>query len=376
MAYRRRGNTFEINYYPQGRKGPRKWLTLPAEIQDEGEVQAIEAALKKARRPERVEVPGGATVAELFPLYLDWYRLHRKPSSFDNLEWTWDRHLKRCFGHLTAEAVNPNDLEAYARIRKGTKVSNRTVNKELSLFSGFLTWAAERNRAYITPRTFKPEKLPCSRPKPNVLTFPEAMKIANAAKPLHRAFILTFYTLGLRFNEARLLRWEDFDLENRTLRTIQKGGTYKVLPVTQLLAASLKELKPKKKRTGYIFVNPRTGNPFTDIRKSIKTATGKAEIAKHVYPHLFRHSVLTYGVGKNINLRSLQEFAGHSDSRVTEWYTHVNVEHLEAISNQLDRDAEALPTAATTASANESKDLKNLPLRRKKRKVPESQQNA
>lgn len=250
MAYRRRGKSWEINYYPQGRKGPRKWLTLPAEIQDEAEVQAIEQGLKKARRPERVEVPSGSTVAELFPVYLDWYRLHRKPSSFDNLQWTWDSHLKRIFGHLVAEAVNPQDLEAYARIRKGTKVSNRTVNKELSLFSGFLTWASDRKRGYITPRTFKPELLPCSRPKPIVLSFEEAVKIANAAKPLHRAFILTLYTLGLRFNEARLLRWEDFDLENRTLRTVQKGGSYKVLPVTVLLAETLKKLKPEKKKDG------------------------------------------------------------------------------------------------------------------------------
>ena len=103
MAVRRRGKTWEINYYPQGRKGPRKYLTLPAEIQTEDEARAIEQALKKARRPEPVKVPDGATVAELFPLYLEWYALHRKPSSHANLQWTWDSHLKRNLGHIVAE---------------------------------------------------------------------------------------------------------------------------------------------------------------------------------------------------------------------------------------------------------------------------------
>lgn len=374
MSVRRRGKTLEINYYPQGRAGPRKYLTLPPEIQTEAEALAIEQALRKARKPEKIEVPSGATVAELFPLYLEWYKMHRELSSYDNLVWTWDRHMKQCYGHLVAEAINPDDLEVYARIRKATKVSNRTINKELSLFSGFLTWASERHRAHITPRTFKPEPLPCSRPKPIVLSFAETLKIASEARsPMHRVFILVLSTLGLRFKEASLLKWENFDLANRIMRTVQKGGTDKILPVTKLLAESLKELKPEKKRKGYIFVNPRTGKPFTDIRKSLKTATLKAEIAKHVHPHLFRHSVLTYGVGKNVNLRSLQEYAGHSDSRTTEWYTHVNMEHLSTISDHIDRDAEALPADATTWKDSKSKKLKKLPLRKEKRKQPESQ---
>lgn len=374
MSVRRRGKTLEINYYPQGRKGPRKFLTLPAEIQTEEEALAIEQALRKARRPDPVKVPDGATVAELFPSYLAWYKLHRKPSSFDNLEWTWDKHLKKTYGHLVAEAVNPDDLEVYARIRKATKVSNRTVNKELSLFSGFLTWASERHRAFITPRTFKPDFLPCSRPKPIVLTFPETVKIASEARtPLHRVFILTLSTLGLRFNEARLLRWEDFDLANRIMRTVQKGGTFKILPVTKLLAESLKELKPEKKRKGHIFVNPRTGKPYTDIRKSLKTATKKAKIAKHVHPHLFRHSVATYGLGKNINLRAMQDYMGHGDIRMTEWYSHVNTEHLQTISDQIDRDADALPDGATTWNDSKSKKLKKLPLQKALHKQPESQ---
>lgn len=47
MAVRRRGKTWEINYYPQGRKGPRKYLTLPPEIQTEDEARSIEQALKR-----------------------------------------------------------------------------------------------------------------------------------------------------------------------------------------------------------------------------------------------------------------------------------------------------------------------------------------
>lgn len=372
MAYRRRGNTFEINYYPQGRKGPRKWLTLPAEIQDEGAVQAIEAALKKARRPERVDVSGGATVAELFPLYLDWYKLHREESSFDAVEWTWRKHIKKNLGHLVAEAVNPQDLEAYTKIRKATGVSNRTVNKELSQISGFLTWAAHKDRRYITPRQFKPDMLPYKRPKPIVLSFEETMKIVAAAKPMHRAFFLCLYTLGLRMKEARLMRWEDVDLKNGIMRCIQKGGSYKILPVSRILAESLKQLRPKK--AGYIFTS-RTDRtkPLVDVRKAIGRACSIAKVTKHVNPHLFRHSIATYGLGKQVNLRVIQGFLGHGQVGTTEWYTHVNTEHLEKMRDLIDQDAAAVQLpAATTEKARKNKGLKKLPLQGNTRKASES----
>lgn len=373
MSVRRRGKSLEINYYPQGRKGPRKYLTLPPEIQTEAEALAIEQALRRARKPERVEVPGGATVTELFPIYLEWYELHRKPSSYAAVSWTWEKHIKRILGHIVAEAVNPQDLEAYTKIRKAGGVSNRTVNKELSQISGFLSWAAHRDRRYITPRAFRPDNLPYKRPKPIVLTLDEAVKIANAAPPVHRALILALYTLGLRFNEARLLRWEDFDLKNRIMRTEQKGGSHKVLPVTKILAESLKSLKPEKKRTGYVFVSPRSGKPFTDIRKTLKTACDAAGVGKHVYPHLFRHSVATYGVGKQVNLRVIQGFLGHGQVSTTEWYTHVNTEHLQAFSEHLDRDAAAMTPHATTEKAKKTEDLKKMPLQVKTGKQPKSQ---
>lgn len=361
MSVRRRGKSWVVDYYPQGRAGRRKILTLPPEIQTEEEARAVEQTVRKARRPDPVTVPDGATVAELFPVYLEWYQMHREASSHAAVDWTWTKHIKKNLGHLVAESVNPQDLDAYARIRKATKVSNRTVNKELSQISGFLTWAVHKDRKYITPRDFKPDFLPYKRPKPIVLTFQEVVAIVNAAKPMHRAFFLCLYTLGLRMKEARFLRWEDFDLKNGVMRTVQKGGGYKILPVSKLLTENLKKLKPPKKQQGYIFVSPRTGEPLVDVRKAIRRACELAKITKHVNPHLFRHSIATYGLGKQVNLRVIQGFLGHGDIGVTEWYTHVNTEHLETMRNFIDQDADALPPPdATTKKTKKTKGLKKL----------------
>lgn len=337
MSIRRRGDRLVVDYYPQGRHGPRKRLTLPIEIQDEKEARLIEASLRRADDPEPVEVLGGATVTELFPLYLDWYKLHRKESSYDALEWVWENHIKNNLGHVVADGMKPEHLATYMKIRKAAKMSNRTVNKELSCISGFLTWAAHRDRRYIQPRQFSPDFLPYKRPIPMVLSFDETARIVAAARPMHRAFFLCLYTLGLRFTEARFLKWEDFDLVNGVLRTVQKGGSWKILPVSKWLLASLKTLRPKK--SGYIFCSKKKGKPITDVRKAITRACLAAKVTKHVTPHLFRHSIATYGLGKDVNLRIIQGFLGHGDIGTTEFYTHVSSEHLEKMRDHIDTDA-------------------------------------
>jgi len=358
MSVRRRGKRLVVDYYPQGRKGPRKRLALPGEIQDDEVAAAIERELREAsKEPDEAPVPSGSSVAELFPLYLDWYKLHRKPRSYDALEWVWEKQLRKNLGHVVAETITPRHLEAYTRIRKGAGMSNRTVNKELSCLSGFLTWAAHRDRRYIQPRQFKPDFLPYRRPVPMVLSFEETARIVAAAKPMHRAFFLCLYTLGLRFSEARFLKWEDFDLANGVLRTQQKGGSWKILPLSRWLLSSLKELGPKKK--GFIFLSKRTRKsrkpqPLTDVRKAIERARKAAGVTKHVTPHIFRHSIATYGLGKDVNLRIIQGFLGHRDIGTTEFYTHVQAEHLQKIRDHIDADADRLPAPknVTTKKGN------------------------
>jgi len=143
-------------------------------------------------------------------------------------------------------------------------------------------------------------------------------------------------------------------------------------PSSRILAESLKQLRPKK--AGYIFTS-RTDRtkPLVDVRKAIGRACSIAKVTKHVNPHLFRHSIATYGLGKQVNLRVIQGFLGHGQVGTTEWYTHVNTEHLEKMRDLIDQDAAAVQLpAATTKKARKNKGLKKLPLQKKTRRASES----
>ncbi|MEK6200841.1 MAG: tyrosine-type recombinase/integrase [Desulfobulbaceae bacterium] len=79
----------------------------------------------------------------------------------------------------------------------------------------------------------------------------------------------------------------------------------------------------EERPTGPLFISPRTGRAWVDIRKQIGNAATKAGITKHVTPHLFRHSFATALLNGGSDIRVIQELLGHSELATTQGYTQV-----------------------------------------------------
>jgi len=339
MSVRTRHGKWVVDYYPAGQKGKRKRITLPASVTTRVEAEAIEQSLVNSAQQEVITTPKGdkGSVNNLFLLYLDWYELHRSKTTYRDIKSVYLRHISKHLGNFTAEEIESGHIDVYKRLRKsGNKnVNNHTVNKEIYYFSGFLKWCAKKG--YTKPKHLNIEKLPYSRPIPIVLSVDEVARLLSASEPFYRVFFLCLYLLGLRFSEAKNLKLEDIDFENQLLRVIQKGGKYKVLPVSPTLLASL-ETMGKSGAAGYVFQNPKTGKPITDVRKAIARAAKKASITKHVYPHLLRHSMATHLLERDVNLRTIQKALGHADIGTTEFYTQVDIRTLRKAGDILFND--------------------------------------
>ena len=59
------------------------------------------------------------------------------------------------------------------------------------------------------------------------------------------------------------------------------------------------------------------------INKTIRQATQRAGIKKHVTSHTLRHSFATHLLESGADIRTVQEQLGHQDVKTTEIYTHV-----------------------------------------------------
>lgn len=346
-----------IDYRPHGRYGKRERMPLPESMTDIKAAERLEKDLKnKAGRAEE-ETPANDTVDELFKDYLAWYKKNRRPRTYEDVSLVYETHLSRILGKYRIYDLRSSHLDAYQTLRlaetlrprggrkknpdkekkrpKITKiVSNRTVNKELDYFSGFLTWCRKKKKLYL--RAERIETLPYEKPIPVILSPAEIRALVEAANPFYRALILCFYALGLRFSAATHIRLNDIDWQNKALIVQQKGGGFKLLPIGATLLMAFEEIvasRPKIKLDDYIFLSEITGRPIVQIRPALKKICEKAGIKKRVYPHLFRHSCATHLTGQRENIRIVQDYMDHKDIRTTEGYTHIAAQHLQGASD-------------------------------------------
>lgn len=324
----RKDGRYIIDYYPQGRRGKRVRKLLPPGISQEAARKLdieIRGALKKAREKPVIDpaVPT-ATVKDLLPDYLEWYALHRAPTSLADVTLIAEGHWKKLLADYRVTEIGPEHLALYQSQRKKQKVSNRTINKELDYFGGFLSWCRRIKR--LDCRKPVIDKLPYKRRLPVVLTPEEVWRIVDQCAPRLRAFVLCLYTLGLRLNEARNLLWSDVDIPGSRVRVLQKGGSYKVLPMNEWLVEALEALPRDGARVFASQKGQHKGKPVQSIRKALNSAAKRAGVTKHVHAHLFRHSWATHLLAAGVNMRVIQQFLGHSDIQMTTWYSQVSVE--------------------------------------------------
>lgn len=321
-----------VDYWPRGRNGNRKQFTLPDEVRSFSRARELERAFlatTRSRIRERPKAEKHPTVDELFPDYLAWHHLHKAPTTWHDVSRSWENSLRPIFGSLEVREVATEHYSLFQQYR-ATTVSNRTINKELDYFSGFLRWC-RREKKMDVPRILYDE-LPYSRPLPIILSQDEVSRILEAARkePVYHALLLCLYTMGLRMSEARNLKVEDFDFGNLSIRVLQKGGTWKLLPINEQVSKAVGRLiKSRKLKIGaYVFTVRKSGKPIQNMRKALQRICKRARVTKRVHPHLFRHSIATHMLALDVNLRTIQRYLGHSQVQTTEFYTHVAMNHL------------------------------------------------
>lgn len=309
-----------IDYYPQGRRGPRVRENIEATDEEAKAYERKVRGLHISQCHSTVNPPFKAIASD----FVTWINTNRSATYAKSVGWTLN-NLNPHFGILPPSRITDPLIEQYKEKRKHV---TRACNQELEMLSIIINWGANPKRNYCRKLPFKIEKLPYEKPLPRVPSHAsfEAF-IAQQKDPLKKALCLIMYWSGPRFNDIVKARWEDADLKAKILVSRVKRGKEKVILLPDAAIAVLRKFQRPE---GYIFENPRTGLPYTHIKRSFKTAWERAGIPKIKGPHTLRHACGKNTLDTTGDLRLTQEMLGHTQVRTTQIYTQVAVDRLKA----------------------------------------------
>ena len=131
----------------------------------------------------------------------------------------------------------------------------------------------------------------------------------------------------MRCGEGFMLKWTDFDFENKTVNiTPEKGSEPRQLKISLQLISMLNSL-PKKKEEPFACSSRHFTRYFRDQRANIANKL-KNERIRQIHFHTLRHSFASNLVQKGASLYAVKELLGHEDIKTTQVYSHLQKENL------------------------------------------------
>ncbi len=175
---------------------------------------------------------------------------------------------------------------------------------------------------------------------PTVLTKDEIKALLSSIKKKRDVLMVEFlYSTGARVSECTKLKVKDVDFTENIARVKGgKGNKDRVVVLSKKWAEEMqKNINRRKKETEFVFPKANGKQLSVDtVQRVVREAAKKAEINKHVTPHVLRHSFATHLLEAGESIRKIQELLGHADLSTTQIYTKVSTDELKKVVSPMD----------------------------------------
>lgn len=359
--WQRKDGRYEARVYVPQPDGTRRRKTVYGSTWEECDTKRQE--LVKRDRQGIPTPTRSAKLSEWLPYWLEEFiRPERKKTTYAKYETHVRLYLVPLLGSKRLESLGVADVR-----RMTTSVSSQaspaTAKESHRVLRSALSAACReelisRNVAQLVPaprvlvRELKPWNLD------ETLTFLEEAR----KDPLYAAFVLAV-ALGLRRGEILGLRWNDIDLDRRTLtvrnqlQRVQKelysdttkNRRTRAVPLPLMCVAPLRwqrlrqhgqreQLGSEWQESGYVFTS-RTGRPIEprNLSRSFERIADAASL-RRIRLHDTRHGCATLLFAAGVPARVVMEILGHSQIAVTmNIYTHVSEDRRREAMGHMDR---------------------------------------
>lgn len=278
-----------------------------------------------------------------------------RPRTFTSYQLIVDKHLTPELGKLKLARLSPEHIQRYMNGKRASGLSPRTVQYHHAVLRAALADAERLGKvARNVARLVAPPRLSQLEVRP--LTPPEARTLLNGISGTRFAPLYALAIgIGLRQGELLGLRWDDLDLDARTVtvrhtlqrydrqyhldepKTLRSRRTLAIpVALVQMLRTHrIRQLQervhagPAWKGDDWHLVfctesgGPLSGNNLTHQFQALLVAL---DLPRQKF-HDLRHAAATFMLAQGVDLRVVMEVLGHSQIHVTaNTYAHVKIE--------------------------------------------------
>ena len=259
----------------------------------------------------------------------------------------YSHQLKKFVKHVKnkkVSALTPADLTAWAK-------SWHEFQAVIRLFN----WAAKEAKV-VKCNPFAHLKAPPRDERRRILSPAAMTQMIRAASPPGREFLIALRETYARPQEIRAVCWDDLQaeeigtpieqalIEGRAIIVLREYKDRKrrketnrprILLVSKRLGRLLLRLLDRRPLgTEKIFLNsesnPWTNNAVRCLMRRLRSRLGikPDKFQETIVAYTFRHSMATLAASKGIRDRTLADLLGHTDTRTTARYQHLDVTHI------------------------------------------------
>ena len=266
---------------------------------------------------------GDRSVAAAVADFLDETKLTKKPKTLSAYSTALAYFVESCH-KLNLEEIDRRDLLKFSAFLRDEKdQAPRSVYNKFEIVMTFLKANGIRGLASKNdwPRFTEEE--------PEIYEQEELDKLFAKCDVEERLWYEFFLMTGMREQEVMYTYWSDINLAASTVRVSHKpdrGWTPKAykereIPIPTKLVKSLKAWKAKSDKSCSLLFPTAGCKPKLDFLDGLKAVAERAKLDKdEFWLHKFRATFATWSLWAGVDLRTVQQWLGHSDMESTMRY--------------------------------------------------------
>ena len=266
------------------------------------------------------------------------YLLYQKGLSQNTVD-SYKSDLTKLSNYLQNQDLSKTNIDNFFIDMSEFNYSSSTKKRMHSSIKNFLRYINE-NEDYESI-DISDIKLKSSKKLPEVLSITDIENMINFYNhetyldSRNRTVIDVLYSTGCRVSELCDINISDIDLDEKYLKLKGKGSKQRIVPIGSMLYKNLMQYLNVREtflqnRGEPLFLS-KSKNKLdrTAVFRIIKKTAKNISLQTDVHPHTLRHSAATHMLEGGCDLRTVQEFLGHSSVSTTQIYTKVTKEFLE-----------------------------------------------